>query len=170
MEFRRAVEDDISRIMEIIEQARAYFRSKGIDQWQNGYPNPDIIGSDIKNNYGYVLLKDNKIIATVAVSFDGEKTYEKIYGGRWITDGEYAVIHRLAVDNGYKGQGIASVILEHIEELCIANGVYRIKVDTHEDNLSMQRLLEKNNFVHCGIIYLEDGSKRLAYEKVLFCK
>ena len=42
-----------------------------------------------------------------------------------------------------------------------------IKVDTHEQNLSMQKLLRKNNFEHCGIIYLQDNSKRIAFEKIL---
>ncbi|NLM75522.1 MAG: GNAT family N-acetyltransferase [Clostridiaceae bacterium] len=167
MEFRRAVEADINRIMEIIEQAKFSLKAKGIDQWQNGYPNPDIIRSDIENNYGYVLVNDKKIIATVAVSFEGEKTYEKIYNGNWTADVEYAVVHRLAVDNEYKGRGIASVLLSNIEKLCLNNGIYSIRVDTHEDNIPMQSLLKKNNFIYCGIIYLEDKSKRLAYEKVL---
>ncbi|NMA67428.1 MAG: GNAT family N-acetyltransferase [Clostridiaceae bacterium] len=167
MEFRKAVEADIHRIMEIINQAKDYLKSNGIDQWQDGYPNPEIIKSDIKNNYGYVLVYNKEIIATVAVSFDGEKTYEKIYNGKWITDDRYAVVHRLAVDNKYKGQGLSSIILNNIEKLCLNNGVYSIKVDTHEENLSMQRLLKKNNFIYCGTIYLENRSKRLAYEKVL---
>lgn len=41
-----------------------------------------------------------------------------------------------------------------------------IKVDTHEENISMQKLLKKNNFKYCGIIYLEDKSKRIAFEKI----
>lgn len=167
MEFRRAVVDDIKGIMNVIKQAQAYFKEQGIDQWQNNYPNVEVISEDIANEHSYVLVKDNNIISTVAVSFDGEKTYEAIYDGEWLTNGEFAVIHRIAVDNNYKGMGVSSEIIKNIEKLCLNRGVHSIKVDTHEENLSMQRLLKKNDFKYCGIIYLESGNERFAFEKVI---
>ena len=167
MEFRKSVEADISNIMNIIKQAQAYFKEQGINQWQNDYPNSEVIGEDIDNKYSYVLLKDKKILATAAISFDGEKTYEAIYEGKWISNNEYAVIHRIAVDNSYKGFGLSSEIIKNVEKLCLNNGVHSIKVDTHEENISMQKLLGKNQFKYCGIIYLEDGSKRIAFEKMI---
>ncbi len=159
MEFRKAVESDINDIMSIIRQAQVYFKENGINQWQNNYPNAEIIRNDIDNKNGYVLIKDDNIIATAAVSFDGEKTYDSIYEGQWISNNEYATIHRIAVDNNYKGLGLSSQIIKNAEQICLNKGVYSIKVDTHEENLSMQMLLKKNEFQYCGIIYLEDGIK-----------
>ncbi|WP_236897503.1 GNAT family N-acetyltransferase [Clostridium beijerinckii] len=167
MEFRKAVETDIDDIMNIIKQAQAYFKEQGIDQWQNNYPNPETIRNDIVNKHSYILLKDNNIVATAAVSFDGEKTYNSIYEGEWITNNEYAVIHRIAVDNTYKGLGLSSKIIKNVEELCLSKGVHSIKIDTHEENMSMQKLLKKNKFQYCGVIYLEDGNKRIAFERIL---
>lgn len=167
MKFRKAVKADISSIMNIISQAKDYFKKQGINQWQDNYPNSEIISNDIDNNYSYVLLKEDSIVATAAVSFDGEKTYDYIYEGQWISNNEYAVIHRIAVDNNFKGLGLSSQIIKNVEELCLKKGVYSIKVDTHEENLSMQKLLKKNKFQYCGIIYLEYGSKRIAFEKIL---
>lgn len=168
MKFRKALETDINNIMNIISQAQAYFKKQGINQWQNNYPNFETISNDIDNNHSYVLLKEDNIVATTAVSFDGEKTYDSIYEGQWISNNEYAVIHRIAVDNNCKGLGLSSKIIKNVEELCLKKGVYSIKVDTHEENLSMQKLLKKNKFQYCGIIYLEDGSKRIAFEKILY--
>lgn len=167
MEFRKAVKSDIDNIIHIIKQAQDYFRKHGIDQWQNNYPNYNVIKRDIENNNSYVLLKDNIVIGTVAVIFDGEKTYETIYDGKWLSYGEYATIHRLAVDSNYKGLGIASLILKNIEEVCLKRNIFSIKVDTHKENISMQKFLEKNGFKYCGIIYLEDNSMRIAYEKII---
>jgi len=167
MEFRRAVETDANSIMMIIMQAQAYFKEKSINQWQNNYPNFETVKKDITNKNGYVLLKDNTIIGTVAVTFDGEKTYESIYDGKWISNHEYATIHRIAVDNNYKGLGLSSVIIKNIEEICLNTGVHSIKVDTHIENVSMQKMLQKTGFQYCGIIYLEDKSKRMAFEKTL---
>ncbi|MBK1813589.1 GNAT family N-acetyltransferase [Clostridium sp. YIM B02505] len=167
MEFRRTVEADISSIMNIIKQAQTYFKENGIDQWQNGYPNEEVIKNDIENEHSHVLLKDNNVVGTAAISFDGEKTYDNIHEGQWLSNDAFAVIHRIAVDNEYKGLGLSAIIIKAVEELCINKGVHSIKVDTHEENLSMQRLLKKNGFQYCGIIYLEDKNKRVAFEKVI---
>ena len=167
MEFRKAIEADTCGIMNIIRQAQDYFKKHVINQWQNNYPNSKTIENDIKNKNSYVLLKDNIIIGTVVASFDLDKNYESIYDGKWMSNHKYIVIHRLAVDSSYKGLGLSSVIINNIERISLNNGVYSIKVDTHKENLSMQKLLKKIGFQYCGIIYLEDKSERIAFEKVL---
>ena len=40
----------------------------------------------------------------------------------------------------------------------------RLRIDTHKDNLPMQRALAKFGFSYAGIIYIESGAERLAYE------
>ena len=40
-----------------------------------------------------------------------------------------------------------------------------VKGDTHEDNYVMQKVFEKNGFRRCGIIYVEDGTPRIAYQR-----
>lgn len=165
MEFRKSTKEDLKEIMEIIKQAQSYFKSQGIDQWQNNYPNERVINNDILNGESYVLVMDDKVVGTTVVSFKPEKTYESIVDGKWLTKGEYGVIHRIAIDNRYKGTGFAHKIIKYVEELCISKDIKSIKVDTHEDNIVMQSLLNKNNFKYCGVVYLEDGGKRLAFEK-----
>ncbi|AQM61309.1 GNAT family N-acetyltransferase [Clostridium baratii] len=166
MKLRKSVNEDINNIMQIIDEAKEALKEQGIDQWQNGYPNADVIRNDILNNDSYVFIKNNEIVATSAVSFDGEKTYDKIYDGNWISNDEFAVIHRIAISNKYKGTGIASEIIKMIEAICLDKDVHSIKVDTHEFNIPMQKLLKKNDFKYCGVIYLEDKSKRVAFEKI----
>ena len=39
-----------------------------------------------------------------------------------------------------------------------------VRIDTHENNLIMQRLIKKHGFVRCGTIYVDDGSPRFAYQ------
>lgn len=167
MEFRKSVKTDADRIMEIIKQAQEHFKEQGIDQWQNNYPNKEVINNDIDNGESYVLLKDNEIVATTVASFNKEPTYKTIYEGEWITNDKYVVVHRVAVDNKYKGLGLSHQIFKHVEQLCLDKGVNSFKVDTHTDNKVMQNLLKKNGFKYCGIIYVEDGSERVAFEKVI---
>ncbi|WP_251861456.1 GNAT family N-acetyltransferase [Clostridium sp. Marseille-Q2269] len=165
MEFKKATKANINSIMKIITQAQVYFKEQGIDQWQNNYPNEETIKDDITRGDSYVLIKDDNIVATLAVSFDEEKTYDSIYEGQWISNDEYAVIHRIAVDNNYKGLGLSSEIIKNVEKLCLNKHIHSIKIDTHKNNKSMQNLLKKNQFKYCGLIYLEDGGERIAFEK-----
>ena len=167
MEFRKSTKSDITKIMDIVKQAQAYFKEQNIDQWQNNYPNEEVINNDIENGESYVMLENGNIIATTVISFTKETSYENILDGKWITNGDYGVIHRIAVDNTQKGKGLSHKIIKYAEEVCKQNNIHSIKVDTHEENIPMQNLLKKNGFKYCGIIYLEDGGKRVAFEKTL---
>lgn len=166
MEFRKSKIEDIPMMMEIIKQAQNYFKSKDIDQWQDGYPNEENLREDIIQGESYVMLLDDKIVATAAISFRGESTYNEIYRGNWLSDREYAVVHRVAVNDDYKGQGLSHKIIEFSQKKCKELGYSSIKIDTHKDNFVMRSLLEKNGFKYCGIILLEDGAERVAYEKL----
>lgn len=167
MEFRKSTKKDIKEIMDIIKQAQSYFKIQGINQWQNGYPNEEVINIDVNKGHSYVLLKENKIVATVAISFDGEKNYDTIYEGAWLTNDTYGVIHRIAVSNNYKSLGLSHKIIKYTEKLCKDNNINSIKVDTHIENMVMQNLLKRNDFKYCGVIYLDDGDKRVAFEKII---
>ena len=125
MKFRKTTVEDINNVMKIINEAKEYFRKNRVDQWQNGYPNSDTIYNDIKKNSSYVLESENKILATAMVSFEEDKTYKKIYNGEWLNSGNYAVIHRIAVSEKVKGNGIASAIIKEVESLCKENRVNR---------------------------------------------
>lgn len=171
MEFRKTVEADISGIMDIISQAQLYLKGKGIDQWQNNYPNIDTVRNDIANGMGYVLTSDREIVGTVALSFEVEKDYKLIHDGKWLGSGPYAAVHRIAVTDRLKGTGLASLMIGKILGLCGERDICSLRADTHRNNLSMQSLLKKNGFQYCGIIYLkagsESGSERFAFERLI---
>lgn len=167
MEFRKSTKTDIPQIMSIIQQAQAYFKEHKIDQWQNNYPNEEGILHDIEKGNSYVMLNAGQIVATTVISFEKEKAYEQIYEGRWLTNGDSGVIHRVAVDHRYKGSGLFHEIIQYTEQICFSQGVHSIKVDTHKENTSMQKALHKNGFQSCGIIYLESGGERIAFEKMI---
>ena len=165
--FRKMTTEDTNQVMEVIEQAKAYLKSSGIDQWQNDYPNEDIIREDISNGYGYVLEDEGKIVGTVALSFDGEPWYDDIYDGKWMTNEDFLVIHRLAVSDDVRGKDAASEIMRQALQMCDLNDVCSIKIDTHKDNIIMQKFIKKNGFEYCGMVILGSEGERLAFEKVL---
>lgn len=166
MEIRKSNTDDIEDIMKLVKQAQSYFKNNGIDQWQDGYPSDDDIHMDIKKGHSYVLTNPD-VIGTMYFAIEDDPNYNVIEG-QWKTALQpYAVIHRIVVDENYKGQNLAKKLLDYVIEKCCENNTQSIRIDTHKDNLSMQRFLTKNGFELCGNITLESGALRIAFEKTM---
>ena len=161
MVIQKTTEADLSRIAEIYENAKRFMRESGNPhQWNQGTPNIDTAREDMERGVGYVAIEDGEIVATFMFSLDGEPTYDKIYNGTWLSDEPYGVIHRIAVAE--QGRGIIGYCIDECFSRC-----HNLRIDTHRDNLPMQRALQKCGFQYCGIIYLENGDERLAYQKTL---
>lgn len=169
MRFRMAQEQDLQKILAVIHQAQEDLKSQGVDQWQEGYPNEEIVRLDISRGENYVLEDENgEIAGTVVFSFRKEPSYEKIYEGAWKSRDAYAVIHRIAVDRDRKRLGVATEMLDEMIKRCRERKIHSVRIDTHKDNKVMQAWIEKNQFVYCGVIYLaSSGMKRNAYERRL---
>lgn len=166
--IRKSRMEEAGAIMKIIEEAKEWLKNSGVDQWQNGYPAEETIQQDIRSGASYLLETERgEIGAAAAISNQKELSYEKIYQGAWLSLEPYLVIHRIAVKEQFKRCGYAAELLAFAERLAAERKIRDIKIDTHRDNQPMQRFLEKQGYTRCGLIYLEDGSERLAYEKIL---
>lgn len=165
MRFSQATANDKDSVMKLIDEAKKYLKSLGVDQWQKEYPALQDIEKDILDAKGYILKDNDAIIAYACIDFDGEESY-KTLNGKWLTNDRYAVIHRMAIDNNYKGKGLATAFFKYAEGLCKTKNIKSIKVDTDEANERMKHILLKNGFVYCGTIRF-DNSDKIAYEKLL---
>lgn len=169
MNLRKAEISDIDTILRIIGEAQAQMARLGIDQWQNGYPDRAAIAADIEGGVGLILESSEGIAAYCAAIFGEEPTYARIDDGKWLTDNDsrYVVVHRLAVAERFKKQGVATDFMRRVERIAIERGCDSFRVDTHHDNLYMQALCARLSFARCGVIYVSDGTPRVAYEKLL---
>lgn len=161
--FRKADEADAMRIWLMIEQAKKQMQQLGSQQWQDGYPIPETIACDIAFGYGYVLCNEEGAVAYGSVIFDSEPAYEAIEG-KWMDDEPYVVVHRLAVANEMKQQGVGTLFMQKVEEFSRQQNVHRFRVDTNFDNHYMHKILERLRFAYCGEIQYDRGA-RMAYEK-----
>lgn len=169
MRIREATYSDIDAIAALYDSARRYFAGAGIDQWQTGGPDADSAFADIEDGICYVVADgEGRIEATFVCDFSGEPAYDRLTSGQWSFDGEYAGLHRVAVDDRLKGRGIGGEMVAFVERRCRESGVECIRSDTHPDNLSMQRMLEKNGFSPCGTTTYPIDGRRVVFEKILF--
>ena len=105
-----------------------------------------------------MCIENGKIAGTFYFKEGEDLSYREIFDGRWLNEKPYGVIHRITSAAGTKG--VASFCFQWCFQQC-----GNLKIDTHDDNLPMQKALKKNGFVRCGVIFLEDGSKRIAFQR-----
>lgn len=170
MIIRHATYEDLPAIFPIYERARAFMAANGNPtQWTNGYPPREFLENDINEKRLYVCtensITETPKIAMVFMFFIGvEPTYAIIKDGRWLNERPYGVIHRVA------SAGIipntADFVLDWCAGQCRSVGA-DLRGDTHADNLPMQHVFEKNGFARCGIVYMANGTERIAYQKEL---
>lgn len=165
LDFRSAEEKDKDIIWEILQQAIERRRKDGSKQWQDGYPNVQTVETDIEKGNGYVVTLNREVVIYAALIFNHEPAYENIEG-KWLTNGEFMVVHRVAVSEKVAGKGMVKKLFTMMEDFAKSREVYSIKVDTNFDNLAMLAILEKLGYTFCGEVVFRD-SPRKAFEKVL---
>lgn len=163
--FREAKVSEIPEIWEILQQAILRRKADGSNQWQDGYPNPDNIKQDIENNFAYVLTDGANIVGYTAVITNDEPAYDNIEG-KWLTTGDFIVVHRVAISETHVGKGLSKVILKFVEQFALSKNIHSIRADTNFDNPAMMKVFETLGYVYCGQVYFR-GSARRAYEKVI---
>lgn len=165
MEIHKSKIEDIHQILEVIRDAQKSMCDNGIPQWQDGYPNEVIISRDIQAGNSYVLVDGKRIVGTAYIIAGHEPSYDYIEDGQWLNNHPYVVVHRIAVRKDYKGKGVARYMMEFAEKIAIEHQLQDIRIDTHHDNIPMRTFLAKLGYHACGTIYLDNGDKRIAYQK-----
>ena len=156
---RLALMSDLDRILDIYESARTYMKIKGNPtQWGDSYPELLMLLQDLTLNQLFVIEENDKVIGCFVLTGGEDETYQVIDDGQWRSDKYYGTIHRIASDGS--GAGIFSTCMEYAKE-----HYDYLRVDTHADNLPMQRAMLKNGFERCGMIKTYDGTDRLAFAR-----
>ena len=165
--LRRAQLQDLTAIMKIIDDATELLKKNGSPQWQNGYPDQETFTQDIVMQTNWILINDNKVVATATLQLTPEPTYRNITQGQWQQPDEpYATIHRVAISSNYRGQGLSKLLFSNLLTVGQMQGIKNFRVDTHRSNKAMQHIAENFNFKKRGIIKVNDQNdpERLAYE------
>ena len=158
--IRLATQNDLFQLMSVYKAARQFMRESGNpNQWPEGHPSEAMLCADIEAGHLYVEEVDEEVHAAFAFILGEDPTYGYIEAGKWLSDHPYGTIHRLASDG--TTSGFFTRCVAYCSAVCS-----HLRVDTHHDNRVMQHLAEKEGFVRCGVIYLANGSPRIAYEKL----
>lgn len=156
-QIQKAQMSDLPAVGKLYANARRFMAAHGNEtQWGQSYPAQTLLCQDICQEKLYVILDESGIHGVFYFSIELDPTYAVIQQGQWHFDKPYGVIHRIA------GDGSGGIFRTAVE---FASGqIDYLRIDTHADNYVMQNALEKQGFSRCGIIYVEDGSPRIAYD------
>lgn len=158
--IRLATREDLEEIERVYGTARDFMFAHGnTTQWANGYPWRDLLESDINKGELFVFDDNGKIYGVFAFTAGEDETYKVIENGEWISDEPYSAIHRVGSDGTHKG------VMKECFDFC-RQRCSHLRIDTHEDNYIMQSALTKCGFKKCGVIYVYDGTPRVAFEIV----
>ena len=162
---------DMPKVMKITNDAKTLLKKNGSLQWQQGYPNENTFTTDVNNKSLYGLYQNNELIGYGAYIYGKDINYVEI-DGKWeipANDKDMA-IHRVAVEENQHGNNYGIKILKYGILYAKKLGCITVKVDTHKNNLPMQKCIQKSGFIYKGIIkILRDklDNLRYAYEIVL---
>mgnify|MGYP000469501288 CR=1 FL=1 len=169
MEIRKTTANDIDAIMDIFASAKCYMKANGnASQWDDNYPGRNTLDNDIANGNSYVFIDNGEVVGTFAFICGEDETYRVIENGAWRSDAPYGIVHRLVAECidelGIEGKtiGIAPVGCS-----VLAAKVSYLRADTHENNRTMQSLLEAYGFQKCGTIHSFDGLALVAYDYIV---
>lgn len=149
--------DELGRILEIYAAARRYMAENGNPaQWGSSYPRRELLEEDLRRGQLYVVTEGDKIHGAFVLALGEEPTYAEMENGAWEHDGPTArSTGSPATARKGRLRPVRGVLPGQME--CL-------RIDTHERNGTMRHLIEKHGFARRGVIHVEDGSPRIAYE------
>lgn len=159
MKIELAKKTDLDKLLEIYREAREFMKNSGNKtQWGDNKPSKETLERDIENKNLYKVVNFDEIVGAFALIYGEDKTYLEI-DGKWLNDEPYATLHRVASSG--KARGIMSEIIKFSEEK-----YENLRIDTHKNNHKMLDKIRENGFTYCGVIKIDDGSPREAFQKI----
>ena len=155
LEFRRAGTDDLDALVALYGAAAQDMREKGIDQWDEYYPDREILSEDVESGDMTLGLLDGEPVCAYVVNREYDPEYEL---GAWDhTEGDFCVLHRLCVNPAMQGRGLARQAMAHMEKNALDKGFDSVRLDVFSQNLHAQRLYEKLGYKRTGEVRFRKG-------------
>ncbi|AHV98698.1 GNAT family N-acetyltransferase [Paenibacillus sabinae] len=165
-DIRQGRMDELEQIMVLIAECVRVMREGGSDQWDETYPNVEVITGDLERRTLYVC-EDNGAVAGIMVL--DEIQAEPYRTVDWVQkEGPNLVMHRLAVHPQVQGKGIARRLISFAENFAADQGYKSIRMDTYAKNDKALELYRRLGYDIRGQFRLPDKISHFpVLEKIL---
>ena len=166
MKIRRAYKTDLKNIMKMYKSCVNGMINNGIDQWDENYPNAEIISQDLKNKTYYVVEKKEEIIGGINIDRNQDITYLDL---KWQDNSnQFLVVHRLGVKEEYWNKKIGKNLMLFSEEMVVKKGLKSIRLDTYSGNPKAIDFYLRLGYKELGSINLKpDKNEYYCFEKII---
>ncbi|QWU15242.1 Acetyltransferase (GNAT) family protein [Paenibacillus sophorae] len=140
-DIRKGRIEELEQIMALIAECIRVMREGGSDQWDESYPNAEIITEDIERGTLYVWEEDGAPAAILVLDENQAEQYGEI---EWVQpEGPNLIMHRLAVHPRVQGKGIARRLVAFAENFAAEQGYKSIRMDTYAKNAKALELYRR---------------------------
>lgn len=153
----------LNDVMCIIENVLVDMNKKNIYQWDEIYPDRDIIEKDIRNNAAFGYFENGRLFGYIALNDSFSPEYNTL---NWKMSGKALIIHRLSVDPKKQGEGIAKKCIRFAEEYAEKHQFNSIRLDAFSHNPAALNLYDKSGYERIGTVNFRKGSF-ICYEKAI---
>jgi len=166
MIIRKANKTDLNNIMKMYKSCVTGMLKNGIDQWDDTYPNTEIISEDLNVGTYYVVEMDGTIIGGVNIDKNQDDTYLAL---DWEDKSDsFLVVHRLGVKEEFWNKKIGKDLMLFTENLVIEKGLKSIRLDTYSGNPKAMEFYRRLGYSELGTIDLKpDKEKYYCFEKII---
>ncbi|WP_105618014.1 GNAT family N-acetyltransferase [Vallitalea okinawensis] len=166
MNIVKAKMEDSTYILSLIKQCVEVMNRRGNDQWDEYYPNMDVINDDIESGDLYILKDNHHIQGIITLNDKQEKEYLDI---QWeYSEGRQLIVHRLAISPNYQGRGLGDKLMQFAEEKARELGYDSIRLDTYVKNKKAIYFYEARDYIKRGNLYFSHRKDPfIAFEKKL---
>ena len=139
---------DAPGVMQIITLCLQHMRAQGIQQWDEIYPNLQIVEDNARAGSLFVIRQDGLCIATVCLNDVQPEQYRLL---PWqCRNGRALVIHRLCVHPDWQRHGAGRCLMDFTEAFAGEHGFSCIRLDAYTGNPRALALYEKRGYQRIG--------------------
>ena len=166
MIIQKAKISELGDIMLMYKSCVEGMLANNIDQWDESYPNKDIIMQDLIAQTYFIVIEHNIIIAGINIDQNQDKTYLPL---KWKDKkNQFLVVHRLAVKEFFWGKGIGKSLMIFTEKLAIKKGLNSIRLDTYSGNPKAMNFYKRIGYNEVGTINLKPNKNKYhCFEKII---
>ncbi|WHT39014.1 GNAT family N-acetyltransferase [Myroides sp. mNGS23_01] len=161
--IRQIAASDVNEIVKVLRQVKQDMYSKGIDQWDEHYPNEKTIQEDLDKKQAYIYSENGEVLAYMVINQEYDIEYNDL---NWSTSTPFIVIHRLFVKPTAQGKGISSQMIQYVEQYAIENNYASIRFDAYALNNTANAVYLKKGYTLVGTVQFRKGVFN-CYEKGL---
>ncbi len=161
IEIRLAGLEELDELHGIIKAATRRMDEQGIPQWDEVYPNRNILKNDIERHQLHVLEAQGRPAAVIVLNDEQSVEYADIV---WQYSGRALVVHRLTVDPTFQRRGLATKLMDFAEESASDANYDCIRLDAFTRNPAAYNLYETRGYRRAGIVHFRKG-EFFCYEK-----